>query len=132
MFWNNAGLSQRPWGLVSLVTGAYGLVGTGVFVACFLLPLLISLFHAPWLDRSDTARYVHVGVPLLVALHAVDATLNPAFFLPALFLFGAWVGAQRRIEHRRNDEAYWTRWVPRGFLTQPLPVTSAVGSVRRN
>ena len=94
MFWRDSGKRERPWGLVSLVNGAYGIVGTGALL-WFLGGPLVSLLtpnrrHA----GSPKGDLIRLGVPVLLALHGIDAMMNSALFLPLLYLYGAWVSTE--------------------------------------
>ena len=85
MFWVTDGVKFRPWGMVSLVNGAYGFVGAVLLIGWFFLPALCHWFFVGGSERSR----VRYGVALLWGLHGVDALVNPAFFLPMVFLLGA-------------------------------------------
>jgi energy-coupling factor transporter transmembrane protein EcfT len=83
-FWQQDPAKYRPWGFVSLVNGAYGLVGAVMVLALFFAPISYFVFNR---DYSEGVQ-LPFGLTLLWGLHGVDALLNPAFFLPMLFLLG--------------------------------------------
>jgi hypothetical protein len=91
MYWRDLGMQERPWGLVSLVNGAYGAIGAGTLLLFLFAPLMHMLFTNPPGDRSIGNDLIRKGIPVLIALHGVDALMNSAFFLPVLYLYGAWV-----------------------------------------
>ncbi|MFN7842206.1 MAG: hypothetical protein ACK5N9_10840 [Pirellula sp.] len=99
MFWSDAGQSQRPWGMFSLVTSAYGCIGSGILLWMLFGPLVTSLFirrrgdHNEAID-NEAIDTVQKSVPVLIALHGLDGMINSAFFLPILWLYGAWVTNQ--------------------------------------
>jgi hypothetical protein len=97
MFWRDAGNQERPWGLVSLANGAYGIMGTGTLLLFLFAPLISGLFKDRFSDASKGTELIRFGIPVLIALHGVDALLNSAFFLPVLYLYGAWISAEQTL-----------------------------------
>ena len=96
-FWRTGNQQQeRPWGFATLVAGAYGLVGVGVWGGMMLIPPCWIL-----LRRNLIASAVRPidGIATIVGLHCVDALLNSAYFLPVVFCLGLVVSfnAHRRI-----------------------------------
>jgi hypothetical protein len=83
-YWKDNSQSQRPWGMISLVMGAYGMVGVA---ACFGV-LFFPLYSAISMDTDPTRLPVRRVIPILMALHGMDAFLNSAFFLPMVYLVG--------------------------------------------
>ncbi|XZE44541.1 hypothetical protein SH467x_004150 [Pirellulaceae bacterium SH467] len=88
LFWQGDVGKYRPWGFISLVNGAYGFFGAAVVMLWFLIPPA-----AYWISRKSrtvsSARYrIGYGLAVMWGLHGVDAVVNPAFFLPTVFLFG--------------------------------------------
>lgn len=95
MFWRDAGHTERPWGLFSLVTGAYGIIGCIILLSFVFAPCAVS-FYRSYGPASSEGFQVAKGVAILIALHGIDAMMNSAFFLPMLWVYGAWVGTHVR------------------------------------
>lgn len=95
MYWRDFGKQERPWGLVSLVNGAYGIIGTGALLLFLFAPLMSGLFKDRLGEASKANDLIRLGIPVLIALHGVDALMNSAFFLPVLYLYGAWISTEQ-------------------------------------
>jgi O-Antigen ligase len=91
--WWRAGIEgERPWGLVSLVLGMYGVVGWLLLLGCFLAPIAAFLNVGPprfWMTPTRAAAAAMAGSLAIVGL---DAILNPAVFLPFVAAAGGLVG----------------------------------------
>ncbi len=85
-FWKQDSTSVRPWGLVTLVLGAYGVVGCLVWCGMMAVPVSVVLFRIGCSGASD--EIVVRGMAIIVLVHAIDATLNSAYFLPVVMLLG--------------------------------------------
>jgi hypothetical protein len=57
-------------------------------------PLVTSLFIRRRGDHNEAIDMVQQSVPVLIALHGLDGMMNSAFFLPILWLYGAWATNQ--------------------------------------
>jgi hypothetical protein len=95
MYWRDFGKQERPWGLVSLVNGSYGIIGTGSLLLFLFAPLMSGLFKDRFGEASKANDLIRLGIPVSIALQGVDALMNSAFFLPVLYLYGAWVSTEQ-------------------------------------
>jgi len=96
-------VNTRPWGLVVLMMGQYGI--TGVFLAFgSLFTVVLSA-----LNRFRTVgawRLTSLSVPmaLVILLALGDALFNSFFYFPAILVAGAITGNRRGDQHLGNAE----------------------------
>jgi len=91
-WWRMGTEGERPWGLLSLVLGMYGVLGWLLVVGCFVAPLAAFLNLGPprfWMTPNRASATALAGALAVVGL---DAILNPALFLPFLAVAGGLVG----------------------------------------
>ena len=87
--WRELQEDERPWGLVSLVSMAYGWIGVCTLTLFLLGPMGLAL-RAGWLKRGDKGPLkIGVLVSILIIVHGLDALGNCAFYLPIVSLIGA-------------------------------------------
>jgi len=85
-FWQTEDpLQKRPWGLATLVTGAYGVIGVGVWGMMLWIPSVWIVIRR---NHGASSAMPIDSLAILVGLHAIDALLNSAFFLPVVFFLG--------------------------------------------
>lgn len=85
-FWRVDADSSRPWGLATLITGAYGAVGFGIWLSLALLPCAAVFLHGA--KRSACDGWPLRGVAVIALVHAIDASMNSAYWLPVVFCIG--------------------------------------------
>jgi hypothetical protein len=91
--WWRAGVEgDRPWGLLSLVLGMYGVVGWGLLLGCFVAPIVAFLGTGPSRFWTTPTRASAAALAGALAIVGLDAILNPALFLPFLSVAGGLVG----------------------------------------
>jgi len=83
-------LGTRPWGLVLLVVGQFGLVGCAFAFGSLLAPAMARLWRAPVASPWTTAGAPTV-LAVVVILMLLDAVLNSFVFFPAVLVSGALV-----------------------------------------
>lgn len=91
-WWRGGTEGERPWGLVTLVLGMYGLAGWIALVGCFLAPIAAFLSLGPprfWMMPNRAPAAALAGALVVVGL---DAILNPCAFLPIVSAAGGLVG----------------------------------------
>lgn len=91
-WWRAGPERERPWGLLSLVLGMYGVTGWLLLVGCFVAPIAAFLNLGPprfWMTPTRASATALAGSLAIVGL---DAILNPALFLPVLSVAGGLVG----------------------------------------
>lgn len=108
-WWRASG--TRPWGLVLLIVGQFGLLGLATIAAC----VLSTGWRGLTADRAGTT--VTTGLALIVLLTTTDAFLNAFIFLPALVTAGA-IAADATELRRRARPAGGNRVVD--YLASPL------------
>jgi hypothetical protein len=91
-WWRRGVEGERPWGLVSLVLGMYGLIGWAVLLGCFVAPLAAFLGTGPPRFWTTPTRASAAALAGALAIVELDAILNPAVFLPFLVAAGGLVG----------------------------------------
>lgn len=78
----------RPWGLMLLIVGQFGLIGLALCLTAWLGPVARTLWQAargsPW-----RAEALPVLLATIVALAVLDTALNAFVFFPAVLLAGA-------------------------------------------
>ena len=100
-YWRQDQISERPWGLATLVVGAYGIVGLCVWGVMTVVPCAIVF-------ARGTGRYSADDLPLraltvILLIHGVDASLNSAYFLPIIMCLGM-VCSELEIPARPADD----------------------------
>ena len=85
-YWRQDKINERPWGLATLVVGAYGIVGLCVWGVMTVVPCAIVF-------ARGTGRYLADDLPLraltvILLIHGIDASLNSAYFLPIIMCLG--------------------------------------------
>jgi hypothetical protein len=110
-WWRGGIEGERPWGLVSLVLGMYGLAGWISLLGFFLAP--IAAFLALDSPRSWTIsnRAPAAALAGALAIVGLDAILNPCLLLPFASVAGGLVGLKGHV-------AAASAWLRR---TQGLP-----------
>jgi hypothetical protein len=97
--WWRAGLEgERPWGLVSLVLGMYGVVGWVLLLGAFVAPILAFLKVGPtrfWVAPNRAPAAAMAGA---LSIMGLDAILNPCFVLPFASVAGGLVGLKGHAE----------------------------------
>ena len=91
-WWRAGPEGERPWGLVSLVLGMYGVVGWALLLGVFVAPLLAFLGAGPprsWVAPNRVPAAALAGALAIVGL---DAILNPCAPLPFASVAGGLVG----------------------------------------
>jgi hypothetical protein len=81
--------NTRPWGLVMLALGQFGLVGVVAMLLTWLLPAVKSLRHQVQGGESDSLR---IFLGLTVMMIVVDALMNSFMYFPVLLIAGALAG----------------------------------------
>lgn len=98
--WREFQEDERPRGLVSLVSMAYGWIGVCTLTLFLLGPMGLAL-RVGWLKRGDKGPLkIGVLVSILIVVHGLDALGNSAFFLPIVSLIGVAVSGS---EMRNRD-----------------------------
>lgn len=91
-WWRPAG--TRPWGLVMLVAGQFGLLALGLMMTLLLVPVWLGWRTPPGQSPGRAAgagSALRAGAAMIVLMATLDAMLNAFFFFPALLLAGGLV-----------------------------------------
>lgn len=83
-WWRRNG--ERPWGLVLLIIGQFGLVGLALAFGSVLAPVARTITNH-W--HPDAWRSVSVALAAIALMGIADALLNSFFFYPAILAAGA-------------------------------------------
>lgn len=83
-------LGTRPWGLVLLLVGQFGLMGLACAFGALLAPAMVTLWRAP-IARCWRPAGAPIVLAIMTVLMALDAMLNSFIFFPALMAAGALV-----------------------------------------
>lgn len=105
-WWRDARGEERPWGLVVLTLGMFGLVGWALLLAVFAAPVAALLKAGPpalWVAPNRAPAAALAGALVLVGL---DAILNPGVILMFLAVAGGLVGLER---HAKAASAWLRR-----------------------
>jgi hypothetical protein len=97
-WWRPATEGERPWGLVSLVLGMYGVVGWALLLGVFVAPILAFLNVGPpgsWVAQNRAPAAALAGALAIIGL---DAILNPCFPTPFASVAGGLVGLKGHAE----------------------------------
>jgi hypothetical protein len=97
-WWRSGPGEERPWGLVSLVLGMYGIAGWALLLAIFVAPIVAFLRIGPphlWLAANRATAASLAGALAIVGL---DAILNPGVILIFASVAGALVGFKGHVE----------------------------------
>jgi len=89
-FWKANEGKTRPWGFITLVTGAYGVFGLLAWASLTLVPCIL-LLQSGRLFLHDELAILKTMVVLFFA-HAIDAAVNTAYFLAVVFWIGGFSG----------------------------------------
>lgn len=104
-WWRPAG--TRPWGLVMLILGQFGLIGLVLAAVALLGGAVPGL--APR-SRDKGVRTVRRVLILLVVMALADALLNAFIFLPAMAIAGILAGAVSGAKSKRREETSPVSW----------------------
>jgi hypothetical protein len=97
-WWREASTLERPWGLLSLVMGMYGVVGLAALVALLALPIAAFLnLGSPrfWINPSRASAS---ALAWSLALNELDAILNSNFLLLYVAVAGGLIGLKYHAE----------------------------------
>jgi hypothetical protein len=97
-WWRSGPNEERPWGLVSLVLGMYGVVGWSLLLGVFIAPIAAFLrVGSPhlWITPNRAPAAALAGALAIVGL---DAILNPCGLLIFASVAGALVGLKGHVE----------------------------------
>ena len=97
-WWRSGPGEERPWGLVSLVLGMYGVVGWSFLLAVFIAPIVAFLrVGSPhlWITPNRAPAAALAGSLAIIGL---DAILNPGVLLVFASVAGALVGLKGHAE----------------------------------
>jgi hypothetical protein len=97
-WWRSGPNGERPWGLVSLVLGMYGVVGWSFLLGVFIAPIAAFLRVGPphlWITPNRAPAAALAGALAIVGL---DAILNPCVLLVFASVAGALVGLKGHVE----------------------------------
>jgi hypothetical protein len=91
--------NERPWGLVLLILGQFGLIGLVLAFGSLMTPALRALA----IKGHSGAWRVHPTAPLavVVLMASADALLNSFFFYPAILAAGA---LAHHLDRRKRQE----------------------------
>jgi O-antigen ligase len=84
-WWRQNG--ERPWNLVLLIIGQFGLVGILLVLSSLLTPALRAL--TTYWDPSAWKLQPELPLAIMVLMAVADAMLNSFFFYPAILAAGA-------------------------------------------
>lgn len=89
-FWREISRIERPWGMATLITGAYGLAGLSAWTIMFLMPCYMGLAARDTRGKHHDpgGRSVLRALLVILFLNFVDAFLNCGYLLPCLCLLG--------------------------------------------
>ena len=93
-FWKSNEGKIRPWGFITLVTGAYGAFGLLAWASLTLVPCILVL-RSRRLFNQDEFVILKTMIVLFLA-HAIDAAVNTAFLLPMVFWIGGLSGVMAK------------------------------------
>ena len=89
--WQIDAASWRPWGLATLVTGAYGVVGFCIWGSITLVPWGIAAVRSKnrsvWPEGWPGDMAIR-SFTVILLVHAIDAALNSGYWLPIVFCVG--------------------------------------------
>ena len=91
-WWRGGVEGERPWGLVSLVLGMYGVVGWVLLLGTLFAPIAAFLGVGPPRDWTTPNRAPAAALAGALAIIGLDAILNPCLLLPFASVAGALVG----------------------------------------
>ncbi|HEY9063758.1 MAG TPA: hypothetical protein VIO33_02150 [Burkholderiaceae bacterium] len=80
---------RRPWGMVLLVIGQFGLIGLAAGLATPLAPAGQALLRRAPPDRRRAEPAVTTLIAVLIGVALLDALLNSFIYFPAILLAGA-------------------------------------------
>ncbi len=82
-WWRGEG--QRPWGLLILISGQFGLIGSLLAFSSLMVPTIYVFAHKPFWHWGRAS----VALAALVLMAIGDALLNSFLFYPAILAAGA-------------------------------------------
>ena len=110
-WWRAGPEGERPWGLVILTLGMYGVVGWLLLLAVFVAPVAAFLNLGPphlWITPNRAPAAAMAGALVLLG---IDAILNPGFLLVFSSALGGLVGLKGHIE----ASSAWIRRAQAGY-----------------
>jgi hypothetical protein len=97
-WWRSGATEERPWGLVSLVLGMYGVVGWCLLLAVFLAPIAAFFRLGPphlWITPNRGPAAALAGALAIIGL---DAILNGCVVLVFASVAGALIGLKQHAD----------------------------------
>ena len=85
-YWHRDDASQRPWGLATLVTGAYGVIGFSIWIGMTLVPCGLVFARGANVPSVDSLPLR--GFAVIILVNTIDASMNSAYLLPTFFFVG--------------------------------------------
>ena len=110
-WWRAGPGGERPWALLILVLGQFGIVGWALLIASLTAPLIAFLGVGPprfWVTATRSPAAALAGI---LAMNELDAILNPCFLVPLMAAAGGLIG----LKYHAQAASAWLRKAQAGL-----------------